>query len=113
MSWLKNAFEIKQTAPEELGAEELALLEKLAKRIGQYRMALPAIIFLESIKPLSFVASQAMVFFKPFISAFFNTREYDLLAAMLEDRNTLDILLSRIEALEQDTGKRGQKPDGP
>ena len=113
MSWLKNAFEIKQTAPEDLGEKELALLEKLAKRIGQYRMALPAIIFLESIKPLSFVASQAMVFFKPFISAFFNTKEYDLLASMLEDRNTVDILLGRIEALEQDTGKRGQKPDGP
>ncbi len=98
---LKNAFEIKQTKPDELGEKEQAILEKLARKINKYGMALPAIIFLESVKPLSFVAGQVMVFFKPFISAFFNTREYDLLASMLEDRNAIEALLKKIEALEQ------------
>ena len=112
MSWLKKAFEIKQTAPDKLSEEELAVLEKLAKKISRHGMALPAIIFLESVKPLSFVAGQVMVFFKPFISAFFNTKEYDLFTTMLEDRNTVDILLSRIEAFERNTGKRGKRQDG-
>ncbi len=105
MSWLKNAFEIERKKRDDLTEEELAVLEKLAARINRYGMTLPAIVLLESARPLGLVAGQVMVFFRPFISAFFNTAEYDLLASMLEHPNTIEILLSRIEALEQSTAK--------
>ncbi|MHC4644558.1 MAG: hypothetical protein ACYTBJ_03580 [Planctomycetota bacterium] len=101
MIWVKNAFAIEQKKTNELTDRERAVLEKLAGRINRHGMTLPAVVFLESVKPLGFVAGQAMVFFRPFVSAFFDTAEYDLLASMLEDRNTIEILLNRIEALGQ------------
>lgn len=103
MSWLKSAFAIKAETPKEYTDEELAILDKLAGKVQHYRMAVPAIIFLESVQPLNFVASQVMVFFKPFVSAFFSTREYDLLSNMLEERSAIEALLKRIEMLEEKT----------
>ena len=106
MNWFKKAFYIERKKPGELGEKENAVLDKLASKVHQRGMGVPAIIFLESVKPLSFMAGQVMVFFKPFISAFFKTEEYDLLSTMLEDRNTVEILLSRIETLEQHNRER-------
>lgn len=111
MSWLKNAFAVKGEKPREYTEEECAVINKLAGKVHYYRMSVPAIIFLESSQPLNFVASQVMVFFKPFISAFFNTREYDLLQTMLEDRNTIEFLLKTIESYEENSldGNKGSQ----
>ena len=76
------------------------LLDKLAQKVIQRKMVLPAILFLETMKPLNFVGSQVMVFFQPFISAFFPTHEYDLLSTMLEDRQMVELLLKKIEQLQ-------------
>lgn len=111
MNWFKKAFQIKQKKPEELAEKERAVLEKLAVKVHQRGISVPAIIFLESVKPLSFMAGQVMIFFRPFISAFFKTEEYDLLSSMLEDRNTIEILLNRIEALEQHTSRGSKDSD--
>jgi len=57
----------------------------------------PAILFLESVRPLSFVGSQAMVFLGPFAHAIFTTRDYDRLASLLERRQNLEQLVRAIE----------------
>jgi hypothetical protein len=106
MNWFQKAFEIKDIKPEGLTEKERAVLEKLAVQVHQRGMGAPAIIFLESVKPLGFMAGQVMVFFRPFISAFFKTQEYDLLSDMLEERNTVEMLLNRIEALEQKADRK-------
>ncbi len=77
------------------------LLDKLAQKVHQHKMALPAILFLETMKPLAFVGSQVMVFFQPLMSALFSTQDYDLLSAMLEDRQTVELLLEKIEHLQK------------
>jgi hypothetical protein len=105
VSWFKNAFAIRKSDPGQLTEEQLAVLDKLAAKVCQYRLSLPATIFLESAKPLGLVGGQAMVCLRPFVNAFFNTREYDLLTSMLEDSNTVETLLNRIEALEQNSPK--------
>ena len=112
MSWIKNAFAIKSTDPKDFTPAEHALLEKLADKVYQRGMALPAILFLETVQPLNFVASQVMVFFKPFISAFFSTKEYDLLSSLLEDRNTIELLLRKIEILEQNKTEGNKNLNG-
>jgi len=61
-------------------------------------MTVPAILFLESVKPVSFIGSQALYFFEPMIRAFFTVPEYERFAALLERRDTLEALLVRIEA---------------
>jgi len=61
-------------------------------------MTVPAIFFLESMKPLSFVGSQAMHFFEPMVHAFFPVRDYERFALLMERRENLEALLVKIEA---------------
>lgn len=77
--------------------EDDELLDSLVKHIVALRMETPAIFFLESVKPMNFVGSQAMVFFRPLVTAFFSAATYDRLSAMLEKRETLEILIQKIE----------------
>jgi len=83
-------------------AEEAALLDRLADLTVRNRMTVPAILFLESVKPLSFLGSQALHFFEPMVRAFFSVPDYDRVAALLERRESLEALLVRIEAREDD-----------
>lgn len=72
-------------------------------------MAVPAIFFLESMKPLSFLGSQAMVFFEPFVRALFSVPEYDRFASLMERRENLEALLVKIE--QQDVVARQEERD--
>ncbi|MGE5179402.1 MAG: hypothetical protein ACM3PF_09940 [Bacteroidota bacterium] len=63
----------------------------------RYRMTVPAILFLESVKPLSFVGSQAMYFFEPMVRALFQVPEYERFASLMERRESVEELLVRIE----------------
>lgn len=82
--------------------EEEALLDRLADLTVKHRMTVPAILLLESVKPLSFLGSQALLFFEPMVRAFFSVPDYDRVAALLERRESLEALLVRIEAKEDD-----------
>ena len=84
--------------------EDEALLERLATRVVAMRMTVPAILFLESSKPLSFLGSQALYFFEPMVRAFFSVPEYDRFAQLLERRETMEALLVKIE--EKDAAAR-------
>jgi hypothetical protein len=81
-----------------LPEEEDAVLEKLAKKVVERGMSVPAIIFLESVKPLNYIGSQAMVFFEPIVQTVFNFKDYDTLRSALEKRHTIEVLLLKIEA---------------
>ena len=95
---------------EELQSEETELLRKIAQKVVDMRMTVPAILFLESVKPLNYIGSQVMVFFEPFVGALFNFRtmnmqgmklnEYDLFRRMMEKRDNVERLLQKIEELD-------------
>ncbi len=86
--------------PEEkvLAVEEAAVVEKLAQKVVDKSMTVPAIMFLESVKPLNFIGSQAMVFFEPIVQTIFNFREYDTFRTALEKRPSIELLIQKIEA---------------
>ena len=67
----------------------------------RYRMTVPAILFLESVKPLSFVGSQALYFFEPMVRALFAVPEYERFAAMMERRENVEALLVAIEQKDE------------
>ena len=71
---------------------------------------IPAIFFLESVKPLSFVGSQALHFFEPMVNAFFQVRDYERFAVMMERRENLEALLVKIEARD-DTARHEEKAE--
>ena len=85
--------------PEEkrLPEEEEAVLDKLAHKVVDKGWTVVAILFLESVKPLNYIGSQTMVFFEPMVQTIFNFRDYETFRTALEKRETLEILLTKIE----------------
>ena len=83
--------------PDALPPEDQAVFDRLARWIVERRLETPALLFLESSRPLSFVGSQAMHFFHPLASVLFTGPDYGRLARLLEDRENLSILLATIE----------------
>jgi ABC-type uncharacterized transport system involved in gliding motility auxiliary subunit len=83
-----------------LTLEEQELLRKLAQKVVDWQMTVPAILFLESTKPLSYIGSQMLVFFEPFVSAIFNVKDYNLFRQMMENRENVERLLQKIEELD-------------
>ena len=76
------------------------ILDRIAYKVVQWRMTVPAILFLESVKPLNFVGSQMLVFFEPFVQAVFTVRDYNEFVRMMEERENVERLLQRIEKLD-------------
>jgi hypothetical protein len=87
------------------------LINKIAQKVVDMRLSPVAIVFLESSKPLSFIGNQFMIFMQPFYRAFFSYREYEEIAAMLEERSNLETLICEIERLEEawNEAKRANK----
>jgi hypothetical protein len=79
------------------------LLDAVARRVVRMGLAVPAVFFLESTKPLSFVGSQALVFLEPFVQAFLTIRSYQQFTRMMEDRRNVEKLIQRVEALDDET----------
>lgn len=97
MSLFKGNWDLPNSGEKILPEEEDAIIDKLAKKVIDRGMAVPAIMFLESVKPLNFIGAQTMVFFEPIIQTVFNFKDYDVLRTALEKRETIEIMLLRIE----------------
>ncbi|MFN0152688.1 MAG: hypothetical protein ACKVU1_18450 [bacterium] len=78
------------------------LIESVARAIVVRGMAAPAILMLESSKPLSFLGSQALHFLEPFVRTLFDATQFSRLARALENRDNIERLLVRIEALDDE-----------
>ncbi len=83
--------------PAGFAPEDVALLERVATRVVELRLEVPAVLALESVRPLSFVAGQAMVFFQPMVQAWLRFGDYRRFAALLERREALELLTRLIE----------------
>jgi len=94
----------------EVAPEDVALLDRLATRIAELRLETPAILALETARPLSLVAGQAMLFFEPIVQALFRLPDYRRFAALAERRECLAILVDRIEARAADRTVRPAPP---
>ena len=98
---LRNAFDL--ASPHgPLTDEDLSLLRRIADKVVARRMAMPAVLFLSSVKPLNSLGSQALVFLRPFVSElFFGPADYDRMTAILDRREGIDALIREIEAAER------------
>ena len=94
-----------------LTPDDEALLDRLAARVVELHMEVPAILALESVRPLGFLASQAMVFFEPTARALFRLPDYRRLAALIERRETAEGLAAKIEA-RADEARRARRAAG-
>ncbi len=87
---------------ETLTEQDQELLIKLADKIIKLRMTMPAVLFLESVRPMNYVGSQVMVFFAPMVGIFFQLTEWDRLSRIMEQRESIAYFLDLIEEREGD-----------
>ena len=80
MRWLKQMNK-------SLNIDDKVFLTKMAEEVIARRLTTPSIFFLEMMKPLNFVGSQAMIFFGPIISAFVKTDGYYKAAEIFENHH--------------------------
>jgi hypothetical protein len=78
-------------------SEDLALLEKVAGLITRRGMALPALLFLESLGPLNFLGSQVLHGLRPFLEFVCDTVEMERLAVLLERRDSIPRLMAILQ----------------
>ena len=94
LSWLEHAFAPEASVPWTPADE--ALLERLAAGVARRGLKAPAVLFLESLRPLNFVGSQAMLFLQPMAGAALSGGEWERAARLLERRESLARLMEKI-----------------
>lgn len=93
---VQHAFAV-GPAGEPLSAADVVLLERVAVAVVEREMAVPAVLFLESVGPMNFLGSQVLHFFMPILEVVFPQRDIERVALLLERRDTLSRLAALIE----------------
>lgn len=98
--WLAHAFAVRgdeADAPTEL---EESVADSICREITVRKLTTPALVFLESVRPLNYVSSQLMHFFSPLVACLCQPQKYDAFARFLERRESVDYLCRRLEELD-------------
>jgi hypothetical protein len=101
LDWLRHAFAIEARGQFVPTDAQRAMVEQLCRAVIAREMVVPALILLESLKPLNFVTGQALRFFAPLLTAFKDSRAPEELSKFLEHRGALDFLAARLEELSR------------
>ena len=95
-------------SPEEERAQERAVLARLGDEVVRRRMTMPAIFLLESMRPLTFLASQGLIFFEPIVKTILNIKDYDTFARAVERRDNVEWLIQYMEDHEATHNRRDE-----
>lgn len=109
MAFLRDMFSMgpKGTGEDrKLTPHQEEILSKIAQKVVHWKMSVPAILFLESVKPLNYIGSQMMAFFEPMFQAVFSWKDYDEFRSMMEERDTVEKLLQTIERLDTEAQEK-------
>jgi len=88
------------------------LMTHWAQKIAKRRLATPAIFMLESLKPLSLVGNQLLIFMEPIVKLFVTIKEYPALVKILEERENLEKMIQLIEQEESEILNPQGETDG-
>ena len=109
MSWLKHAFAVDPPGAADPTEDQESTVEEVCQEVVRRRMATPALIMLETFRPLNFIGSQVLHFFHPIVSAILTTDAYRNFTEFLERRGSVDYLCQRIEQLEDEMREKNKK----
>lgn len=76
------------------------LVERLARRLSEMKLATPAVAFLQVNMPLSFVGSQLLLLFQPALDVFVDRKMTGEWAEFLADRDRVEGLIDRLKATQ-------------
>ncbi len=83
---------------EESGQEQSEqLIEHLTQQISQWRLALPAVLFLQMTRPFSFIASQGLLLCQPLLSFVLDGPRIAEYADLIADRTNIDRLIAHLD----------------
>ncbi len=85
------------------------LIEQVARQLSRWRLTLPAILFLEVTRPLSFLASQGLLLCQPLLGFFYDEPRIAGYAELLSDRENIDRLVARLERDKLTDGNNGKE----
>ena len=74
-------------------------LTKFAEKIVNKKASVLAIFLLESTKYISFITGQTLIFLGPILTFFVNDKKYYDFINLLEKRENVEFLISKIEDL--------------
>jgi hypothetical protein len=94
---LKHAFHVDPPGIAVPAPEEQELLMRVVDEVVRRGMAQPALLFLESLRPMNGVGAQAMHFLQPFASVIVKPQAYERIAAFLERRGSIEWICRAIE----------------
>jgi hypothetical protein len=100
-------------SPADDAAGQRAALEDLACLLVDRGMASPAIFVLESMRPISFITAEFLVFLEPFARLLLPAAKYDLVVEAMHDRANLSWLIDRLEELDEQRAARKGEPSPP
>ena len=72
-------------------------LTEFAEKIVNKKASVLAIFLLESMKYISFIAGQTLIFLGPILTLFVNDKKYYDFIALLEKKENIEYLITRIE----------------
>ena len=98
---LKHAFAIGKSESFSPNKKEEAVVEKVCNEIVKRHVTLPAIVMLETFRPLNYLGSQVMHFFHPIISSILTIDGYSDFTTLLEKRESVDYIINKLRSIYQ------------
>lgn len=95
------------TDPEARQEKERQIIDNVAQEVSAAGFGAVGILMAEGGKPLSFIAAQGLHFFTPHLGLLLGDHRVSNAACLLENRDNLERLASRLEALDD---RRGEDP---
>lgn len=103
---LRHAFAVEPPGPASLSASEAEVVARIADEVVRRGMTAPALLALESFRPLNAIGANAMHALTPFVSVVTDPASFTTLAALLERRGSVEAICIAIEA----RAKQGNPP---
>jgi len=102
---LRHAFAVDPPGPAEPTEAQREAAEWVCRKIVERQLALPAHVFMEMARPLSYISSQAMHYSQPLVWSVTPdgvSEGYRHLAQFLERRGAVEWILNRIDELDHE-----------
>lgn len=104
-AWFSHAFTV---VPPSIDDTDRELIDRVAGFIVKRQMVVPAMVTLETVRPIGGIGGAAMTFLAPYLTFFLREEESRRVARLLETRIGIDCLLERIEILHQNSRRKAE-----
>lgn len=111
--WLRHAFAIESAEGWQPNERQQQICDLLLHEITRRGMAVPALLWLETSRPLNYIGAQLLHFCEPVLSAVCDAQSCREFAEFLEHPGAIEYLCRRLEAMAQSSGRSSAEKNPP